>query len=184
MNCFIFVVDFLFRSTSSGCGITSLSYLVCVFLNRIWERGGDFLCRRSVTAAMNAERLWLLRLISTIVLWCNIIAAPMISSCQAQLVPAIFSFGDSLADPGNNNYIPSLSKANFPHNGVDFPAGPTGRFTNGRTTVDLLGKRKPELYLLLLLLLLHLTSLLKSSISLEILDFPQSSSRSMGFFNF
>ncbi|CAK9235888.1 unnamed protein product [Sphagnum jensenii] len=62
------------------------------------------------------------------------------SSCQAQLVPAIFSFGDSLADPGNNNYIPSLSKANFPHNGVDFPAGPTGRFTNGRTTVDLLGE--------------------------------------------
>ncbi len=150
MKCCVFVVDFIFRSTSSGCGITSSSYLVCVFLNRIWELGvggggGDFLCRRSVTGAMNAESLWLLRLVSTIVLWCNIIAAPMISSCQAQLVPAIFSFGDSLADPGNNNYIPSLSKANFPHNGVDFPAGPTGRFTNGRTTVDLLGKQKPEL---------------------------------------
>jgi hypothetical protein len=36
----IFVVDFIFRSTSSGCGITSSSYLVCVLLNRIWELGG------------------------------------------------------------------------------------------------------------------------------------------------
>ncbi len=40
MKCCIFVVDFIFRSTSSGCGITSLSSLVCVFLNRIWELGG------------------------------------------------------------------------------------------------------------------------------------------------
>jgi hypothetical protein len=40
VKCCIFVVDFIFRSTSSGCGITSLSYLVCVFLNRIWELGG------------------------------------------------------------------------------------------------------------------------------------------------
>jgi hypothetical protein len=54
-------------------------------------------------------------------------------------VPATFCFGDSLADPGNNNYINSLSKANYPFNGIDFAAGPTGRFTNGRTTVDIIG---------------------------------------------
>jgi len=40
VKCCVFVVDFIFRSTSSGCGITSSSYLVCVFLNRIWELGG------------------------------------------------------------------------------------------------------------------------------------------------
>jgi hypothetical protein len=54
-------------------------------------------------------------------------------------VPATFCFGDSLADPGNNNYINTLSKANYPFNGIDFAAGPTGRFTNGRTTVDIIG---------------------------------------------
>ncbi|KAJ7559268.1 hypothetical protein O6H91_04G076700 [Diphasiastrum complanatum] len=50
--------------------------------------------------------------------------------------PALFVFGDSLVDPGNNNYIPSLSRANILPNGIDFPAGPTGRFCNGRTVVD------------------------------------------------
>jgi hypothetical protein len=54
-------------------------------------------------------------------------------------VPGTFCFGDSLADPGNNNYINTLSKANYPFNGIDFAAGPTGRFTNGRTTVDIIG---------------------------------------------
>jgi len=42
VKCCVFVVDFIFRSTSSGCGITSSSYLVCVFLNRIWELGGGW----------------------------------------------------------------------------------------------------------------------------------------------
>lgn len=65
------------------------------------------------------------------------------SVAMAQKVPAIFIFGDSLSDPGNNNYInPTLSRANTPPNGLDFPGGPiaTGRYTNGRTTVDIIGK--------------------------------------------
>ncbi|CAN1322411.1 GDSL esterase/lipase At4g16230 [Linum perenne] len=49
-----------------------------------------------------------------------------------------FVFGDSLLDPGNNNYIPTLSRGNYPPNGIDF-GEPTGRFTNGRTIVDILG---------------------------------------------
>lgn len=53
--------------------------------------------------------------------------------------PALFVFGDSLVDVGNNNYIVSLSKANFLPNGIDF-GRPTGRFTNGRTIVDIMGK--------------------------------------------
>ncbi|CAM0947607.1 unnamed protein product [Alopecurus aequalis] len=55
-------------------------------------------------------------------------------------VPAIFVFGDSTADVGNNNYLPgSSARADFPHNGVDFPGGePTGRFSNGLVGVDFL----------------------------------------------
>ncbi|XP_059278077.1 GDSL esterase/lipase At4g16230-like [Lycium ferocissimum] len=57
----------------------------------------------------------------------------------AENVTANFVFGDSLVDVGNNNYIASLSKANFIPNGIDF-GGPTGRYTNGRTIVDMLGE--------------------------------------------
>ncbi|EOA18153.1 hypothetical protein CARUB_v10006620mg [Capsella rubella] len=51
-------------------------------------------------------------------------------------VPANFVFGDSLVDAGNNNYLATLSKANYDPNGIDF-GSPTGRFTNGRTIVDI-----------------------------------------------
>ncbi|CAN6212653.1 unnamed protein product [Urochloa humidicola] len=56
---------------------------------------------------------------------------------------ASFIFGDSLVDAGNNNFIPSLSKANMTPNGIDFAASggmPTGRFTNGRTIADIIGE--------------------------------------------
>ncbi|KAL7231888.1 hypothetical protein ACSBR2_010005 [Camellia fascicularis] len=56
---------------------------------------------------------------------------------------ASFLFGDSLVDAGNNNYLPTLSKADVPPNGIDFqPSGgnPTGRFTNGRTIGDIIGE--------------------------------------------
>ncbi|KAL8511753.1 hypothetical protein ACS0TY_018262 [Phlomoides rotata] len=51
-------------------------------------------------------------------------------------VPCFFIFGDSLVDNGNNNNIQSLAKANYLPYGVDFSGGPTGRFSNGKTTVD------------------------------------------------
>ncbi|XP_074348227.1 GDSL esterase/lipase At2g23540-like [Apium graveolens] len=56
---------------------------------------------------------------------------------------ALFIFGDSLVDAGNNNYLPTLSKANVRPNGIDFKASggnPTGRFTNGRTIGDIVGE--------------------------------------------
>ncbi|KAL0457506.1 UNVERIFIED_CONTAM: GDSL esterase/lipase [Sesamum latifolium] len=40
--------------------------------------------------------------------------------CLGKYIPANFVFGDSLVDAGNNNYILSLSKANFAPNGIDF----------------------------------------------------------------
>eukprot|EP00253_Pinus_taeda_P009696 PITA_09696 len=52
-------------------------------------------------------------------------------------VPAMFIFGDSLADAGNNNFIANTTaKANFPPYGETFFHHPTGRFTNGRTAFD------------------------------------------------
>lgn len=63
----------------------------------------------------------------------------LIGTCLGESVPAIFVFGDSLVDVGNNNYIVSLSKANCVPNGIDF-GKPTGRYTNGRTIVDIIGK--------------------------------------------
>ncbi|KAG7957645.1 hypothetical protein I3843_11G186300 [Carya illinoinensis] len=62
---------------------------------------------------------------------------------EAQMVPAVFVLGDSLVDVGNNNYLPlSLAKADFPHNGVDFPTHkPTGRFTNGKNAADFLAEK-------------------------------------------
>ncbi|KAL3626612.1 hypothetical protein CASFOL_030161 [Castilleja foliolosa] len=59
--------------------------------------------------------------------------------CLAKNAPANFVFGDSLVDAGNNNYILSLSKADFVPNGIDF-GSPTGRYTNGRTIVDIIGQ--------------------------------------------
>jgi hypothetical protein len=54
-------------------------------------------------------------------------------------VPCIFIFGDSLSDSGNNNNLPTTAKPNYKPYGIDFPKGPTGRFTNGRTTIDIIG---------------------------------------------
>lgn len=56
-----------------------------------------------------------------------------------QLVPAMFIFGDSLIDNGNNNDLPSFAKANYFPYGIDFNGGPTGRFSNGYTMVDTIG---------------------------------------------
>lgn len=53
-------------------------------------------------------------------------------------VPCLFIFGDSLSDSGNNNNLHTDAKVNNLPYGIDFPLGPTGRFTNGRTSVDII----------------------------------------------
>nr|GEW14250.1 GDSL esterase/lipase At1g29670-like [Tanacetum cinerariifolium] len=55
-------------------------------------------------------------------------------------VPCYFIFGDSLVDNGNNNGIASLARANYLPYGIDFPNGPTGRFSNGKTVVDIVAE--------------------------------------------
>ncbi|XP_042509635.1 GDSL esterase/lipase EXL3-like isoform X2 [Macadamia integrifolia] len=52
-------------------------------------------------------------------------------------VPAIFGFGDSIIDPGNNNNLLTVVKCNFHPYGKDFMGGiPTGRFCNGKVPTD------------------------------------------------
>lgn len=67
-----------------------------------------------------------------------IISFSMVGAGTPQ-VSAIFAFGDSLTDPGNNNYLNSFAKANYLPYGIDL-YGPSGRFCNGKTVVDYLGK--------------------------------------------
>ncbi|OIT39550.1 PREDICTED: GDSL esterase/lipase At1g71691-like [Nicotiana attenuata] len=62
--------------------------------------------------------------------------APEAGGRGRALVPAMFIFGDSLIDNGNNNNLPSFAKANYFPYGIDFDGGPTGRFSNGYTMVD------------------------------------------------
>ncbi|PWZ16024.1 GDSL esterase/lipase [Zea mays] len=61
-------------------------------------------------------------------------------TAAAPQVPCYFIFGDSLVDNGNNNFIVSMARANYPPYGIDFAGGPTGRFSNGLTTVDVIAK--------------------------------------------
>ncbi|GLJ22818.1 hypothetical protein SUGI_0430140 [Cryptomeria japonica] len=57
------------------------------------------------------------------------------------LVSALYVFGDSTIDPGNNNFLETIVKSDFPPYGRDFPYGqPTGRFTNGRLITDQLSE--------------------------------------------
>ncbi|KAL6504936.1 hypothetical protein OROHE_023694 [Orobanche hederae] len=63
--------------------------------------------------------------------------APEASHRRRELVPAMFIFGDSLSDNGNNNnFLISFAKANYFPYGIDFSFGPTGRFSNGYIMVD------------------------------------------------
>ncbi|EFJ07536.1 hypothetical protein SELMODRAFT_161618 [Selaginella moellendorffii] len=62
-----------------------------------------------------------------------------LSVSRAQLIPAAFTFGDSTVDAGNNDYLKTIFRANFPPYGRDFDTKqPTGRFSNGRTPSDYL----------------------------------------------
>ncbi|KAJ4709801.1 GDSL esterase/lipase [Melia azedarach] len=56
-------------------------------------------------------------------------------------VPAIFTFGDSIFDAGNNHFNQNCTaQADFPPYGSSFFHHPTGRFTNGRTVADFISQ--------------------------------------------
>ncbi|XP_016202956.1 GDSL esterase/lipase At2g03980 isoform X4 [Arachis ipaensis] len=56
---------------------------------------------------------------------------------QSKQIPALYVFGDSLVDSGNNHYVPGEDLQNFFPYGIDFGT-PTGRCTNGKTVADFL----------------------------------------------
>lgn len=62
---------------------------------------------------------------------------------KKKTVPALVVFGDSIVDPGNNNAISTIVKANFPPYGHDFGQDhrPTGRFCNGRIPTDFIASK-------------------------------------------
>ncbi|GLT60002.1 hypothetical protein SLA2020_327930 [Shorea laevis] len=53
---------------------------------------------------------------------------------------AFFIFGDSLFDPGNNNYINTIARANYWPYGETFFKYPTGRFSDGRLITDFIAE--------------------------------------------
>ncbi|XP_023006809.1 GDSL esterase/lipase At2g30310-like [Cucurbita maxima] len=72
----------------------------------------------------------------------------MIKLCSAsdlknfRSFPAILIFGDSTVDTGNNNFIPTIIKANYSPYGKDFPNHiATGRFSNGKLIPDMVASR-------------------------------------------
>jgi hypothetical protein len=75
---------------------------------------------------------WPLLLLVHLLLWSTTSTAT-----TGNKVPAIIVFGDSTVDAGNNNFIPTVAKGNFPPYGRDFDGGvATGRFSNGRLVTD------------------------------------------------
>jgi GDSL-like Lipase/Acylhydrolase len=52
-------------------------------------------------------------------------------------VPAMFAFGDSTLDTGNNNDLATFARSNFAPYGESFPdKKPTGRFSDGKIVPD------------------------------------------------
>ncbi|CAN1276262.1 GDSL esterase/lipase At5g55050 [Linum perenne] len=85
-----------------------------------------------------------------------IVAVVMVMSTAEATVPAVFVLGDSTVDVGTNNFLSgSVDRADFPHNGIDFPGSKaTGRFGNGLNIADFLAlmmghKRSPQPFFLL-----------------------------------
>ncbi|XVF74240.1 hypothetical protein PTKIN_Ptkin13bG0094400 [Pterospermum kingtungense] len=62
------------------------------------------------------------------------------SRCLQKNHVALFIFGDSWFDPGNNNYINTIARANFSPYGETFFKNPTGRFSDGRIIPDFISK--------------------------------------------
>lgn len=88
---------------------------------------------------------FLFTMLAEIKIWLLLLALLVVSSSMqlhvhaVPQVPCFFIFGDSLVDNGNNNGLQTKAVSNYPPYGIDLPQGPTGRFTNGLTTADILG---------------------------------------------
>ncbi|KAK8948432.1 GDSL esterase/lipase [Platanthera zijinensis] len=85
----------------------------------------------------NSTRPPLLLLLPLFLLACAAAKSQATAGDRKSPISAIFAFGDSTVDTGNNNYIATALKSNFPPYGRDFLTHmPTGRFTNGKLIPD------------------------------------------------
>ncbi|KAK8716823.1 hypothetical protein V6N13_044120 [Hibiscus sabdariffa] len=75
-----------------------------------------------------------------LVLYCHDDSEAALVLPKNETIPAVFVFGDSIVDPGNNNNLPTIAKGNFLPYGRDFKGGPTGRFSNGKVPSDLIAE--------------------------------------------
>ncbi|CAL5040557.1 unnamed protein product [Urochloa decumbens] len=75
-----------------------------------------------------------------------------------KMVPAVYVFGDSTLDVGNNNHLTGkeVPRADKPYYGIDLPGSgkPTGRFSNGYNIADFIARnlgfeKSPLAYLVL-----------------------------------
>ncbi|KAK7382933.1 hypothetical protein VNO78_28597 [Psophocarpus tetragonolobus] len=81
----------------------------------------------------------LLRFVVIFGLWCRTMGVVKLPPNVS--VSAVFAFGDSIVDSGNNNNIKTLVKCDFAPYGKDFQGGnPTGRFCNGKIPSDLIAE--------------------------------------------
>lgn len=92
---------------------------------------------------------------AALLLCVGLLASPAAAGSGGQethLVPAVYVFGDSTVDVGNNQYLPGNTALQLPY-GIDFPhSRPTGRFSNGYNVADFVAKlvgfkRSPPAYL-------------------------------------
>ncbi|GJR38675.1 hypothetical protein Tco_1214359 [Tanacetum coccineum] len=85
-------------------------------------------------AVANRKSSFLLLLIAVVVL-CPLTRIDCHENIHKEV--AVFVFGDSLFDPGNNNYINIIPvlQANLPY-GESYFSPPVGRFSNGRLISD------------------------------------------------
>lgn len=72
--------------------------------------------------------------------FCLIFSIFLLVEAKNTTFPALIVFGDSVVDTGNNNYLKTMIKVNYPPYGKDFVGGrPTGRFSDGKVPSDLIG---------------------------------------------
>ncbi|XP_042475076.1 GDSL esterase/lipase At2g40250-like [Macadamia integrifolia] len=63
----------------------------------------------------------------------------LVASQNHHNITAVFSFGDSTLDPGNNDRLATVMRSDHPPYGRDFARGvATGRFSNGKLVTDMI----------------------------------------------
>ncbi|CAK8535413.1 unnamed protein product [Lathyrus sativus] len=85
------------------------------------------------------KNLMCVRLVTIFLVLFGIVSNIAIAGNANAVYPAVFAFGDSIFDTGNNNNLATASKCNFPPYGRDFYGGAaTGRFGNGKVLSDVI----------------------------------------------